>query len=112
MKVPRFDRVVGLFAVLTVVASSAVAQEGGGWVGKRVIIKFGAALEVDGQALDDEGQFFLSYRVEGVKGPWLRLSAEGGAQTAGSRSSRSCLTIVRSTTTPASSAPIPAPWLT
>jgi tetratricopeptide (TPR) repeat protein len=68
--------------------SGAIAQGDGGWVGRRVITKYGTVLMVGNAVVDDEKRstdLAVSghdrrtsrvYRVEQVNGPWLWLAAE------------------------------------
>jgi hypothetical protein len=74
----RIWTVALLLAGLTVESSAQTPSE---WVGKRVITKFGAVLQVDGRVIDNEklensprgGQRAVCriYRVEQANGPWL-----------------------------------------
>jgi hypothetical protein len=69
-------------------AAAAIAQGDGGWVGRRVITKYGTVLKVGNAVVDDEKRGtnlavasrdrrdFRVYRVERLSGPWLRLAAE------------------------------------
>jgi tetratricopeptide (TPR) repeat protein len=78
---------IWVFALLaTGLPGSSTAQTPREWVGKRVITKFGAVLQVDGQVIDNEklenspstGQRAISriYRVQQSNGPWLWLQDE------------------------------------
>jgi tetratricopeptide (TPR) repeat protein len=52
------------------------AQAGDGWVGKRVIQRYGGfRLRIENQVIDPKA--IEIYRVEQVNGPWLWLKAEG-----------------------------------
>jgi len=72
--------------ILAVLPGSLQAQNDGGWIGKRVITRFGTVLQDGLQGIDNEklenrprgGQRseFRIYRVEHVNGPWLWLQAE------------------------------------
>ncbi|HWE37408.1 MAG TPA: tetratricopeptide repeat protein [Isosphaeraceae bacterium] len=67
----------------------ATARAEDGWVGKRVITRYGTVLKVGKQVVDDEDRsrnlalgherrISRIYRVERVQGTWLWLVAEGG----------------------------------
>ena len=76
--------------VLVLCVKQVPAQQTGGWVGQRVVTKFGTVLKVGRQVVDDPSQkssasgqvrvVLRVYRVDRVKGPWLWLvPEEGGA---------------------------------
>jgi tetratricopeptide (TPR) repeat protein len=79
------------FAVAVLLApwiGQAFAQDTGGWVGKRVIVKHGTVLRVGNQVVGDQdsrknlekgkedGAAFRVYRVEQASGAWLWLAGE------------------------------------
>ena len=52
------------------------AQADDGWIGKRVVQKYGSfRLKIENRLIDPKE--FVIYRVEQVNGPWLWLTAEG-----------------------------------
>lgn len=68
--------------------ASTAADDAGAWVGRRVIVKYGTVLQVDGKVVDDGGRkgnqargreqaTFRVYRVKQTSGPWLWIAAEG-----------------------------------
>src|ERR1700691_875538 len=79
-------KVVAVWVVLSLGAADAPAQQAEGWVGQKVITRFGTVLKVGRQVVDDPyrpanaqagGRVVVpSYRVERVKGTWLWLVHE------------------------------------
>jgi tetratricopeptide (TPR) repeat protein len=78
---------IWVFALLAIgLPGASSAQTPREWVGKRVITKFGAVLQVDGRVIDNEklentprgGQRAISriYRVEQANSPWLWIQDE------------------------------------
>jgi len=73
-------------ALMMTAPGEALAQAGNEWVGKRVITRFGATLQVDGRVVEGQRSeatpsggsrtTFWIYRVEHANGPWLWLKAE------------------------------------
>lgn len=73
---------------LTLLGAANAADDGGGWVGKRVFTRYGATLKIGSKVVDDEGRNRAQsasgkdrrtrrvYRVEQVEGPWLWLVSE------------------------------------
>ena len=83
-------KVVPAVVVLVLCVRQVPAQQTGGWVGQRVVTKFGTVLKVGREVVDDprektsarreERVVLRVYRVDRVKGPWLWLvPEEGGA---------------------------------
>lgn len=81
----RFAVVLAMAALGTI--SSAKAGDASAWVGRRVIVKYGTVLQVDGKVVDDGGRkrnqargrdqtAFRVYRVQQTNGPWLWIAAE------------------------------------
>jgi tetratricopeptide (TPR) repeat protein len=71
----HLTRVVLAAVVLAMVAVRARAQGNGGWVGERVITRYGTVLKVGRKIVDDE-KVHRIYTVEQTNGPWLWLVAE------------------------------------
>ncbi len=68
------------WAAWAVVLASPIpvcAQQGNGWIGKRVVQRYSNfQLQIENRAVDPKGQIYI-YRVKQVNGPWLWLRAEG-----------------------------------
>ena len=73
-------------AVLAMGGTQTAAQQAGGWVGQRVVLKLGADLKAGGQVVNDEKEqpgpvarerrIARVYTVEQTNGSWLWLAAE------------------------------------